>query len=72
MPAAQGAWRNPDTGALIIEDVTLVYSYVDGDALAARLAGLRQLVHGMGRALDQGEVAIEVNENFYKIRKFDT
>jgi hypothetical protein len=71
MPA-QGAWRNPDTGALIIEEVTLVYSYVDGDALAARLTGLRQLMHAMGRALDQGEVAIEVNENFYKIRNFDT
>jgi hypothetical protein len=71
MPPAQGAWLNPDTDALIVEDVTLVYSYVDGDALAARLSDLRQFMHGMGRALNQGEVVVEVNESFYKIRDFD-
>ncbi len=71
MPAAQGAWLNPDTGALVIEEVTLVYSYVDGDALAARLADIRRFLHEMGRTLNQGEVVIEVNENFYKIRDFD-
>ena len=72
MPPAQGAWLNPATEALVIEDVTLVYSYVDGDAFAARSADIRQLLHGMGRALNQGEVVIEVNNTFYKIREFDT
>ncbi len=71
MPPAQGAWRNPDSEALIIEDVTLVYSYVDGDALAARLLEVRQFMHGMGRALNQGEVVVEFNDTFYKIRDFD-
>ena len=70
MPPAQGAWLNPDTKTLVIEDVTLIYSYVDGDALAARLPALRQLLHEMGRALNQGEVVIEVNDRFYKIRDF--
>ena len=64
MPPAQGAWLNPETGALIIEEVTLVYSYVDGDAFAARLSDIRELMHAMGRALNQGEVVIEVNERF--------
>jgi hypothetical protein len=71
MPPAQGAWLNPDTNAVIIEDVTLVYSYVDGDALAARLPEIRRFMHEMGRALNQGEVVVEVNESFYKIRDFD-
>lgn len=71
MPPAQGAWLNPDTQALIIEDVTLVYSFVDGDALAQRLPELRRFMHGMGRALNQGEVVIEFNDTFYKIRQFD-
>jgi hypothetical protein len=31
MPSVQGAWFNRDTGVLIIEEVTLVYSFVDGD-----------------------------------------
>ncbi len=70
MPPAQGAWLNPDTNALIIEEVTLVYSYVDGDALARRLSDIRQLMHEMGRSLNQGEVVLEVNETFYKIRDF--
>ena len=51
MPPAQGAWLNPDTQLLVIEDVTLVYSYVDGDALVARLPAFRGLLHQMGRAL---------------------
>jgi hypothetical protein len=71
MPPAQGAWLNPATGALILDDVTLVYSYVDGDALTTRLSDIRALLHGLGRALNQGEVVVEVNESFYKIRDFD-
>ena len=63
---AQGAWLNPDTQLLVIEDVTLVYSYVDGDALVARLPAFRGLLHQIGRALNQGEVVIEVNERFYR------
>jgi hypothetical protein len=71
MPPAQGAWLNPDSGALITEDVTLVYSYVDGDALADRLSDIRKLLHEMGHALNQGEVIVEFNDTLYKIREFD-
>jgi hypothetical protein len=71
MPPAQGAWLNPETRALITEDVTLVYSYVDGDAFAARLPDVRAFIHAMGRALSQGEVVIEFNDTLYKIREFD-
>jgi hypothetical protein len=71
MPPAQGAWLNRETDTLIVEDVTLVYSYVDGDALASRLADVRALLHGIGRALDQGEVVVEINDTLYKIREFD-
>src|SRR5215207_1909971 len=56
MPPVQGAWLNPESQVLIIEDVTLVYSYVDGDALAVRLPELRRFLHAMGRALRQGEI----------------
>jgi hypothetical protein len=71
MPPAQGAWQNPVTGDLILEEVTLVYSYVDGDAVAARLPDIRQFLHAMGRDLNQGEVVLEFNDTFYKIRDFD-
>jgi hypothetical protein len=36
MPPVQGAWLNRDTGVLIIEEVTLVYSFVEGDAWRQR------------------------------------
>jgi hypothetical protein len=71
MPPAQGAWLNPESKGLIIEEVTLVYSYIDAEALLARLPDLRRLLHEMGRALRQGEVVVEVNDRFYKIREFD-
>jgi hypothetical protein len=71
MPPAVGAWLNPETSELIVEDVTLVYSYVDGDILAARLRDIRAFLHGMGRALNQGEIIIEFNDTIYKIRDFD-
>jgi hypothetical protein len=29
------------------------------------------LLHGMGMALNQGKVVIEVNERLYKVRDFD-
>ena len=71
MPPAQGAWLNPQTDTLIIEDVTLVYSYVDAAVLTARLSDLRTFLHAMGLALNQGEVVIEVNDRLYKIRDFN-
>jgi hypothetical protein len=71
MPPAQGAWLNRETRELIIEDVTLVYSYIDAQAFTARLSDIRALLHGMGRTLNQGEVVIEVNERLYKVRDFD-
>ena len=71
MPAAEGVWLNRETGSAISEAVVLVYSYVDGDALAARLVDVRRLLHQMGRQLNQGEVVVEFSGVFYKIRDFD-
>lgn len=70
-PSAQGAWQNPESGNLIVEEVTLVYAFVDGDTLVAWLPEIRQFLHEMGHALDQGEVVVEINEALYKMRKFD-
>jgi hypothetical protein len=71
MPPVQGAWLNRDSGVLIVEEVTLVYSFVDGDALAAKIPKIRQFLHRMGRTLNQGEVVVEISDRFYKITAFD-
>lgn len=31
MPPVTGAWLNPESGELIIEEPVIVYSYIDGE-----------------------------------------
>lgn len=70
LPPVRGAWLRED-GHLIEEEIHMVYSYVDGDAFLAAGADVRAFAHGMGRALDQGEIVVEINDRFYKIRSYD-
>jgi hypothetical protein len=39
--------------------------------MAAKIPEIRQFLHRMGRALNQGEVVVEVSDRFYKISDFD-
>ena len=70
MPPSKGAWLRGD-GYLIEEDVTLVYSFVDGDLFIQNIEKVRTFLHSMGRELNQGEIVIEVVGRLYKIRDFD-
>jgi hypothetical protein len=70
LPPAQGAWLRED-GHLIEEAVHMVYSYIDGDAFVAAGSKVRSFIHDMGRSLDQGEVVVELNDRFYKVRVYN-
>lgn len=70
MPPAEGGWVD-DQGKIIWEDPVLVYSYVKPDRLVAELPRLRGFLHRMGRETNQGEVAVEFDGLFYRIRTFD-
>ena len=59
MPPAEGAWLNEETQDLIIEPVTLVYTYVRADRFRINIPRLREFLHRMGRETNQGEVAVE-------------
>jgi hypothetical protein len=70
MPPVEGAWRN-DAGEIIWEHPVVVYSYIRVDAFIKSLPRLREFLHRMGRETNQGEVAFEFNDEFFRIRKFD-
>jgi hypothetical protein len=70
MPPVEGAWLN-DQGEIIWESPVLVYSYIEPEALLKNLARLREFLHRLGRETNQGEIAVEFEDRFYRIRKFD-
>ena len=71
MPPAEGAWLNEETGNLVIEPVTIVYTYVRAAEFRENLGKLRAFLHRMGRRTDQGEVAFEFDGRLYRIREYD-
>lgn len=68
----EGGWLS-DEGKIILEDPVIVYSFVaDPDRFLAHLPRIRGFLHSMGRETNQGEVAFEFDDHFYRIRRFDS
>jgi len=68
----EGGWVNHD-GKLILENPVVVYSFVvDAARFLGELPRLRAFLHSLGRETDQGEIAFEFGDHFYRIRAFDT
>lgn len=70
MPPVTGAWRNPVTGALIIEEPVVVYAYVKPAAFVDRLGELAAFVRRMGRETNQGAIALEFDGVFFTVEEF--
>jgi hypothetical protein len=67
----EGGWLN-DEGQIILEHPVIVYSFVTRpDEFLQHLPRLRAFLHQMGRETNQGEVAFEFDDRFYRIRQFD-
>lgn len=67
MPPIQGAWLNPQTSALIVEEPLVIYSYIEPETFALRLSELRAFIHRLGIETDQGQMAFEFDGEFYLI-----
>jgi len=67
MPPVTGAWLNPDTKELILEEPVVVYSYVKPEAFVARLDDLVSFVKNLGAVTNQGAVAIEYGGDFFTV-----
>jgi hypothetical protein len=70
MPPVEGAWFN-DENRLIWENPVVVYSFIRPAPFRDHLPRVRELLHRMGRETNQGEVAFEFDQRFYRIRSFD-
>jgi hypothetical protein len=66
-----GAWINPETGQLIREQTTLVYTYVIPEKFVNEIAELRALVHEFGLSTNQGEVLVHYGGVTYRVTKYD-
>jgi hypothetical protein len=71
MPLVTGAWLNPETRQLIIEEPKVVYSYIDPELFRERLSDLVRFVRRLGRETNQGSIAVEYGGTFFTIEKFD-
>ena len=67
----EGSWKNKPEDEPIIERTAVVYTYVDPKPFLAELPKLRKFLHRFGRETKQGEVVVEFDSLFYRIRKYD-
>jgi hypothetical protein len=70
MPSVEGTWAT-EQGELVWEHPVVVYSYVDAARFLSSLPRIRGFLHRLGRETNQGEIAFEFGDEFYRIRKFD-
>jgi hypothetical protein len=67
----EGGWLNAE-GKIILEHPVVVYSFLpDPDKFLQNLPRIREFLHRMGRETNQGEVAFEFDDRFYRIHHFD-
>jgi hypothetical protein len=67
MPPIRGAWLNEKSGALVVEEPVLVYTFIEPEEFARRMNEVVRLVHDIGKETRQGQMAIEFNQTFYLI-----
>ena len=67
MPPIQGAWLNPQTNELIIEEPVVIYSYIEAETFALRLGEFREFIYRLGTETSQGQMAFEFDGEFYLI-----
>ncbi len=70
MPPVTGAWRNPQTGALIIEEPVVVYAYIKPESFVRRIPELAAFIRRMGRETNQGAIALEFDGDFFTVENF--
>lgn len=70
LPPADGTWVD-EQGKLLWEQTKIVYCYILPAEFRARIKDLRDFAHRFGRETNQGEVVVEFDGRFYRIRNFD-
>ena len=60
-------------GALVLDEPVVIHCYADPAEVEdeAKLAGLRDFCHQMGRETNQGEIGVVVDNEYFAIRNFE-
>ena len=70
LPPADGTWEKAN-GDILWEQTRLVYCFVDADRFEANIKTLRAFLHRFGSETNQGEVVVEFDGQFYRVKTFD-
>jgi hypothetical protein len=71
LPPADGNWLDEATGKELWEQTRIMYCFILPDRFRAHMKDLRAFLHRFGRDTNQGEVVVEFDDRFYRIRAFD-
>lgn len=71
MPPVEGGWLDQDANRILWERPILLYTHVKADRFLEDLEDLREFLHRLGSRTRQGEIALEFDDEFYRIRDFD-
>jgi hypothetical protein len=67
----EGGWLSPEKN-IILENPVVVYSYIADPAhFFDQLPRIREFLHRLGRETNQGEIAFEFADHFFRITQFD-
>jgi hypothetical protein len=70
-PPSRGAWRDDERGGtILVEDISIVFSYVSEADLSAAAQPLYDFLMRLGRETRQGEVGLFVDGVYYGFRDF--
>jgi hypothetical protein len=70
LPPVEGGWYDASNDRIVWERPVILYTYVKPDAFVDKLSALRDFVHRLGRETAQGEVVVEFDRQFFRIREF--
>jgi hypothetical protein len=70
LPPADGTWEKAN-GEILWEQTRLVSCFVYADRFEANLKNLRTFLHRFGRETNQGEVVVEFDGRFFRIKRYD-
>ncbi len=71
-PAVEGGWLDVEFDRVVWERPVRVFTYIKAEEFLRRLSELRAYLHRLGRETRQGEVALEFDGRFWRIRNFDS
>ncbi|MFY9222670.1 MAG: hypothetical protein WAQ98_08370 [Blastocatellia bacterium] len=70
MPAVEGGWMD-ENGLIVWEHPIIVYTFIRERQFLDNLPKLREFLHRLGRETNQGEIAFEFDNEFYRITNYD-